>query len=225
MTAADYDALYEMDDMTHDRLVRAYLPLFRRVTEIVSQHRPTAVLEVGCGRGVLAEMLMAAGIPYGGGFDFNSIAVAKAQARNGWDCHFVADAINPRSYAWPNYDEIVCCEVLEHIERDLDAVRLWPPGTLCVASVPNFDDRTHVRYFRREAEIYERYGSLLDIDRIERIAKSPFTGQLPREYLKRLRWARGEPKKFLGMLGINRFEWHAGWFVFVGRRRGACSSI
>jgi methylase of polypeptide subunit release factors len=34
----------------------------------------TSILEVGCGSGVQAEMLLKAGIPYHG-FDFNEIAV------------------------------------------------------------------------------------------------------------------------------------------------------
>jgi len=212
-----YNDLYNMDDETHDRFVLSYMPLFQRVTEIVSSNRMSPVLEVGCGRGVLAELMIAAEVEYFG-FDFNEIAVEKAKKRNGADRHFVADATNARTYALP-YNGIVCCEVLEHIDEDLGVMELWRPGCTCVCSVPNFDYQTHVRFFRSESEITARYDRLLEFARIERIAKSPKTGITWQRYFQRLRWSRNDPKSFLGHLGINRFEWYSGWFVFVAKRR------
>jgi hypothetical protein len=109
--------------------------------------------------------------------------------------------------------------VLEHIESDLAVVELWKPGCTRVCSVPNFDFETHVRFFRSEAEVTARYGDLLEFESIERIPKSPKIGLTWQQYLRRLRWSRDDPKAFLGHLGINRFEWYGGWFVFVARRR------
>ena len=130
----------------------------------------------------------------------------------------MANALDPSAYA-ADYTGIVCTEVLEHIERDLDAIRLWKPGAWCVCSVPNFDYRGHVRFFRREEDIRARYGDLIDISSLTRIAKPAFRGTTPSAYVRRLRWARDDPRKFLGILGINRFNWDAGWFLFAGRRR------
>ncbi len=73
-----------------------------------------------------------------------------------------------QSYEQP-YDTIVCLEVLEHIERDLDVIANWKSGCECICSVPNFDYPTHVRWFRHEAEIVSRYGHLISIREIERI--------------------------------------------------------
>lgn len=225
--AADYDTLYEQDDATYDNpRASPYYRLFRRVTDIAVMKPIVSVLEVGCGSGVLAELLIRNGMAYRG-FDFNRIAVEKAKRRNGIPEHYVADATSPYAYitppsAYPGgaaYDAIVCCEVLEHIPGDLEAIKLWRSGATVIASVPNFPYETHVRHFRNEDEIRRRYGHLIDIEWIERITKSPWTGLSWSHRFKRLRWARENPRELAGMLGINRFNWYAGWFLIVGRRR------
>ncbi len=212
-----YDPLYAADADQEARHERQYHRLFRRVADIAIAKSLPSVLEVGCGSGVLARILIDGGVSYTG-FDFNRTAVEKAKKRNGSDRHFVGDATDPASYT-ALHDGIVCCEVLEHIDADLEAIKLWKPGALCICSVPNFDDPTHVRLFRHEDEVKERYGQLIDIEWIERIPVSPIAGSTLREYLRRLRWSRDNPRKFLGLLGINRFEWLNGWFLFVGTRR------
>jgi SAM-dependent methyltransferase len=213
-----YDEMYRSDDRTYENPRSSiYYPLFRKVLERVAKAQVGSVLEVGCGSGVLAQMLIGAGISYSG-FDFSEVAVQKARALNPKGRFFVGDATDRTAYATP-YEGIVCCEVLEHVEADLDAIRLWASGALCICSVPNFDYESHVRFFGTEREVVERYGSLIEIDEIERVPASARSGLTWRRYLRRLRWARNQPKRFLGMLGLNRFSWYGGWFVFVGRRR------
>jgi len=213
-----YNELYDYDYWgRNDPATIPYRKLFRRVANIVRQNSIRNVLEVGCGSGVLAEMLIDSGVSYHG-FDFNSIAVEKARTRNGIGKHYIADATDPASYKH-DYDGIVCCEVLEHINEDLQTIRLWKPGTFCVCSVPNFDYPTHVRFFRGESEVIERYCKLLNIERIERLAKSPAAVLSWSMYFRHLRWARNNPKRFVALLGINQFNWHGGWFIFTATRR------
>lgn len=212
-----YDHLYLTDDRTYERPVASpYYPLYRKIVDLVRQERLCSVLEVGCGSGVLAEMLIASGVSYQG-FDFSPVAIQKAQQRIPEGKFFVGDAADPAAYEAP-YDGLVCCEVLEHIDDDLTVIRRWESGTLGICSVPNFDYESHVRFFSSEEEIVRRYEALLDIRRIERVAKSAWAGLTPTEYFRRIRWARGNPTRVLGMLGIKAFAWYAGWFVFVGRR-------
>jgi 2-polyprenyl-3-methyl-5-hydroxy-6-metoxy-1,4-benzoquinol methylase len=206
------------DDKTYEKpLTSPYYRLYKEVCEIIETHAPRSVLEVGCGSGVLAEMLSAMGLSYTG-FDFSSTAVEKAKSRGGDRIFFVGEAADPAAYE-RQYDAIVCCEVLEHIDEDLTAVGLWRQGAICVCSVPNFDGEHHVRFFKSESEVRSRYGGLLDIQLIARIPKSARANLSGAEYFRRLRWARAQPKRVLGMLGINAFSWYGGWFVFVGRRR------
>jgi SAM-dependent methyltransferase len=213
-----YDEIYLTADRTYERpLTSPYYPLYRKVLELCQREGMRSVLEVGCGSGVLAEMLIAAGMAYAG-FDFSAVAVEKARQRNRGGRFFVADATESGSYDVP-YQGIVCCEVLEHVEADLKTIGGWRPGVVCLCSVPNFGHPTHVRLFRSETEIRRRYTGLLDIKSIDRVAKSASANLSWPDYFRRLRWARNEPTRLLGMLGINRFDWYGGWFIFVARRR------
>ena len=213
-----YDRMYAEDDRTYEEpLSSPYYPLYRRVVEFANTPETALVLEVGCGSGVLANMLVGAGLSYRG-FDFSEIAVEKAKALVPETQFFIGDATDPAAYVG-DYDTIVCCEVLEHIEADLQAISLWARGARCICSVPNFDYESHVRFFGSEKEVVARYSRLIDISRVEKVAKSPRAHTTWPEYLRRLRWSRNQPKRMLGMLGLNTFSWYGGWFVLIGRRR------
>lgn len=213
-----YDNMYLHTDRTYERpQTSPYYPLFSRVCELVKDGGCGSVLEVGCGSGVLAAMLIAAGVHYSG-FDISPVGIEKARQRNPRGQFMVGDATDPRAYQ-ASYDALVCCEVLEHVEHDLAAIERWRSGSMCICSVPNFDYESHVRFFRSPEQVRERYGGLLDIRRIHRVAKSARANLTAAEYLRRIRWARNEPRRLLGILGVKTFAWYGGWFVFVARRR------
>jgi SAM-dependent methyltransferase len=193
--------------------------LYRRVRHELEVLPSRRILEVGCGTGAFAHCLMETLARQYRGFDFSEVGVRMARARTGReDCFFVGDARHAESYEQP-YDAIVCLEVLEHIERDLDVIANWNSGCQCICSVPNFDYETHVRWFRDEAEIVCRYGHLISIRAIERIPCPLIQGRGLRAYLRQLRWSRDNPRRLLGLLGYRSFEYFAGWFLFCGTRR------
>jgi hypothetical protein len=117
------------------------------------------------------------------------------------------------------YDTIVCTEVLEHIDADLDVIRLWRDGAWCVCTVPNFDYAGHVRFFRAPDEVAARYGELIDIVAVIRIARPIMPDGRIRTYLRNLRWSRDDPTRFLGFLGIQTFDRLGGWFLFYETKR------
>jgi SAM-dependent methyltransferase len=200
-----------------------YYPLFRRVAELIEARRLNRILEVGCGSGTLAHLLMDRSAVDYRGFDFSAVAVKRAGARTGRPEVFsVGDARDPTLYGG-DYDGIICTEVLEHIENDREVVELWPVGSYCICSVPNFMNKEHVRCFRSAAEVRERYGDLLTIERIIRVPRPLIVNNDFRGYFRRLRWSRGNLRKFLGYLGFRRFDNVAGWFLFVGRRADAAA--
>lgn len=217
-----YDAFYTGDSAYNEHYTQSiYHPLFRMVVRDLRRIAPARVLEVGSGSGMLAHMIfdVLPQIQYRG-FDFSSVGVARAGARTGRpDAFHVADARSPDAYR-TEYDAVICTEVLEHIEDDLSVISNWRAGATCICSVPNFlyQDQ-HVRAFRREAEVVARYGALLEISAIRRVAKPLIQSDGLAGYLRRLRWSRNDPRKLMGLLGINRFDNLAGWFVFCGRRR------
>jgi hypothetical protein len=60
-------------------------------------------------------------------------------------------------------------EVLEHIAEDFAVLSCFPPGTRCLMTVPNFPWRSHVRHFRSEDAVTQRYGRFFDDFSVTRI--------------------------------------------------------
>jgi SAM-dependent methyltransferase len=195
-----------------------YYPLLRKVVENLQAHGSRSILEVGCGSGFLAEMIL---MEYGDayrGFDFSPVAVQNASDRTGHpELFFRGDALDAGSYA-SDYDTVVCTEVLEHIDADLDVIRLWSDGTWCVCTVPNFDYDGHVRFFRTPDEVAARYSRLIDIRTVIKVARPLIPDRRIRSYLRNLRWSRDDPSRFLGFLGIQTFDRLGGWFLFYGTK-------
>jgi SAM-dependent methyltransferase len=167
-----YDVLHETVESDGGAKARAiYAPLFRTMLGLVTASGAGSVLEVGCGSGLFAELLIRdTEIAYRG-FDFSPAGIAHARTRVPGADFFVGNALAADSYCG-EYACIVCAEVLEHSHDDLDVIALWPRGTAFVCSVPNFDYPTHVRHFRTEQDVRGRYGTALDIHSIHRVAAS-----------------------------------------------------
>jgi 2-polyprenyl-3-methyl-5-hydroxy-6-metoxy-1,4-benzoquinol methylase len=196
-----------------------YFSLYEAVFDEVVRAGARSVLEVGCGSGSFAHLLFDRSKLDYHGFDFSEAAVNKARARTGRADRFSVARAGDNSVMERAHDTVVCLEVLEHIERDLEVVAGWKPGCNCVCSVPNFDQHDHVRFFRHEDEVRERYHGLIDLTRVRRVPRPLVLGRGWREYLRQLRWSRDNPKRFLALLGYKTFENLAGWIVFSGRRR------
>jgi len=191
-----------------------YFPVHCRVLDEVLRTGGKKILEVGCSAGAFAPYLMEKTDLHYSGFDFSSVAVSRAAERTGQSTRFwVGDARKRETYR-VSYDVIVCMDVLEHVIADCEVIQTWRKGTNCLCTVPNFDSHDHVRVFRHEDQIHERYGEYIHIDRISRVSRPLLLGRTFREYLRALRWSRDNPKKLFALLGYNIFENLAGWFVF-----------
>lgn len=196
-----------------------YYGLLKKVLHELEQANVRSVLEVGCGSGAFAEMLFDRSQIAYRGFDFSSVGVAKAIARtNRPAAFFVGDALSPASYDC-NYDAIVCTEVLEHVDRDLEIIGNWRSGALCVCSVPDFDDPTHVRYFTSVEQVRDRYVGFIDIEEIIQVKRPAIANISLGNRLRELRWNRHRPTQMLRILGIGSIEQFGCWYLLVGRRR------
>jgi SAM-dependent methyltransferase len=196
----------------------SYYPLFDHIERALHRRGLSRVLEVGCGTGAFAHLLKDRGDYHYRGFDFSREAVAQAAARTAGGIRFgVGDARDADNYEPEvDYDAIVCTEVLEHVPEDLAVIANWPPGKFVMASVPNFDSRYHVRYFRDPAAVKERYCGALVIDAIDVIPK-PYLADISfRSYWRALRWARYRPAELRRILGFGPTEERDCWFLVVG---------
>jgi len=196
-----------------------YYPLYREVLKIVRKTNRFPILEVGCGTGGFAHMLFDSSIYQYEGFDFSEIAVAKAIKRTTAPDRFkTGNALDPSIYS-KQYPVIICTEVLEHIEDDLEVINLWPSGCICICSVPNFDSDSHVRYFNKKNQVIQRYKGLIDISLLKRIKKPILTDNTFINRLRHIRWNWNDPKKILQITGFGNFEKLGGWFIFAGTRK------
>jgi 2-polyprenyl-3-methyl-5-hydroxy-6-metoxy-1,4-benzoquinol methylase len=139
-----------------------YYFLWSVIVDRIRRSRARSVLEVGCGPGQFASYLLdTCSVKYRG-FDFSQEAVRIATERLPQAEFFVADARFAEHYTSTEYDVIVCTEVLEHVDADLDIVSHFRPGTRCLCSVPSFDFDSHVRWFSSDSEVLDRYGSFFE---------------------------------------------------------------
>ena len=195
-----------------------YYPLFKHVLKFVIKKKPKGILEVGCGSGALAHLLLDNAIHNYKGFDFSQEAVAQAYERTGHQhLFFQGDATQPNSYNIDMYyDTIICTEVLEHVPDDISVIKNWENQRAFIASVPNFDSDYHERFFTTPQEVCERYSPYLNIENIS-IIKKPYLADISlSNYIKKIKWNRYKPKELLKILGLGNADEVGCWFVFSG---------
>lgn len=164
-----YDEHYRLtlDKYDIDATESVYLPVWE---VIASRIDPAAtVLELGCGTGQLGRLLVDRGLTHYHGFDFSEVAVELARKRLPEFDVEVGDARTTRLVTDLPYDTALCTEVLEHLDDDLGVLRRIRPGARVLATVPNFDATSHLRFFDEEQEVADRYRSALDGLEVTRI--------------------------------------------------------
>ncbi len=180
--ASYYDAIYAKGYDTA-RYHRLYAKILSHLKNFPS---PPRILEIGCGTGDLARLLIENGFRHYFGFDFSpegvkqtlskleplvgKDAVARYAAQK--DAYSLA-SINS-SY---DYTAVVALEVFEHLD-DLRVVEQIRLGTRVLFSVPNFDDLSHVRTYPDTNFISERYARYLHIIQIDQIVHESDPGRI-----------------------------------------------
>jgi SAM-dependent methyltransferase len=153
-TYSDYADLYGVHYSTSK-----YLAVWGSICERIPQG--ARILEVGCGPAQFAHMVLDKGIPGDYvGFDFSPGAIEMAKKNVPGRRVEVGDARTTDLFTSVNYDTVVCTEVLEHIVDDVPVLERIPRGKHVLATVPDFDDVSHVRFFASADEVRQRYGSL-----------------------------------------------------------------
>jgi 2-polyprenyl-3-methyl-5-hydroxy-6-metoxy-1,4-benzoquinol methylase len=141
-----------------------YYHVWKGAIKLIKNER---IVDFGCGPGQFAKLLLKKGKRFVYGVDFSSSAISLAAKSNPeHSAKFrVRDLL--KDFKLPAHDLVVCFEVLEHIEKDLDVVKKIQSGKRFIFSVPNYDYKSHVRKFETAEEILLRYGGIVDIKSIQ----------------------------------------------------------
>jgi SAM-dependent methyltransferase len=162
-TADWYDRLFDQSTVYKQPYYQSYYyPLWAVIADRLRRDGIRRVLEIGCGSGQLAALLLEQGIDEYVGLDFSSVAIARARSNLPAGRFVIGDARTTRLHSEVEHDVVICTEVLEHIEDDLATLSRFTPGRRCICSVPNFAYPSHVRYFRDADEVKARYGLLFN---------------------------------------------------------------
>jgi len=155
-----------------------YFPVWSKGAEIISSLNDPRVLDIGCGPGQFAHLLFDKGITSYKGIDHSSEAIELAQKNvPQWAENFTVANVFEMDALPENSDIVTMFEVLEHLERDLDLLRLIPSGTQVLFSVPSYGSASHVRQFKRPQNVKKRYKSLVDIILLDDFTDCPEPGK------------------------------------------------
>ena len=167
--ASYYDAHFKGDAQTHGHYKNSfYYVHWTQVIVLLRKIASPEILEIGCGTGQLAEYLKDEGYIKYVGFDFSAGAIALASRRSG--IKFIqGDARDDSLYKKIDFNTVICLEVLEHVQHDIEVIEKLPEGTNIIFSIPNFDAPSHVRWFNSEREIKRRYFKHINFHEIIRV--------------------------------------------------------
>ena len=162
-----YDLVYENHSEydKHFSNSRYYFVWTVILDRILRSSGRSRVLEIGCGRGQFAQMLLHYGVEKYTGFDFSSSAIALINRSSFKNAEFyVGDAHTDQNVLKANseFDAVICTEVLEHVTEDLNILNRIPEGTRFIGTVPNFPYQNHVRHFKDAESVKSRYSSLFN---------------------------------------------------------------
>lgn len=143
-----------------EKLYAQYDELWRHAAALVP--RGASVVELGCGTGRLAKLIVPNVRSYLG-LDFSVRCITEARQNVPGADFRVSDVRDPI----PPAEVYVATEVLEHLDDDLGLLAQLPSWSTVVLSVPSFDSHSHVRWFPNRGDARKRYRDALAIDHEE----------------------------------------------------------
>jgi 2-polyprenyl-3-methyl-5-hydroxy-6-metoxy-1,4-benzoquinol methylase len=118
------------------------------------------IIDIGCGPGQFAAFLRDQGIINYLGIDFSNETIKLAKLACPEFRFEQEDIFNTSLLKNMPYNIAICTEFLEHIREDTKVLEMLRSGTHLFASVPDFSDPGHLRYFQQKDEVTNRYAHL-----------------------------------------------------------------
>jgi SAM-dependent methyltransferase len=165
-----YDKIYHQDKVKKDRYFLPpeksnYFMLWSQAVEWIRNIDNPSLFDLGCGTGQFMDLAYRNGIIVTGGIDFSPEAVRMCQDRMPTHAKlFSCQDLNVRPYNWLCPASVITLfEVLEHIKDDLGVLDALPSGQRVIFSVPSYECENHVRIFKTETDVQDRYGELINL--------------------------------------------------------------
>ena len=154
-----YDAALERS--VHLRLPyheSPYYPMWQKIAKWLEPSGVQTVMDLGCGPGQFAQVIENETHCHYFGVDFSQDRIDAARRAVPHFLFVRDDVFEPRLHGM-SYDTVVCLELLEHLDNDVELLGLIRKGTRVFASVPNFGGESHVRHFSTHFAVCARYQS------------------------------------------------------------------
>jgi len=154
-----YDQMFLQGDHWKEHYTASrYYPTWAIIADRISRVSTRAVLDIGCGPGQFAAFLKDKGIHNYVGVDFSPERIKQAKTICPDFTFIQADIFEADIFDVYDYDAVVCCEFLEHVEKDIEVLMRIRSGVRFFGTVPNFPGIQHVRHFNDPSEVRDRYG-------------------------------------------------------------------
>jgi len=178
--ADDYDAHILEHARRYYPSLDAYFSVFgkggfeirnKKIMEMVKAENPETVFEFASAFGFLALTILN-GVPLKKytctNYSKVSLYCMEKQLRGIDNCEIlkvnadIGQSDDMKKIKFKDYDVIITTS-FEHIEHDIELIKLLPKGSVFIFCVPNISAPDHFRYFNTEQEIRSRYSDSLEI--------------------------------------------------------------
>lgn len=147
--------------------IKEYYENWKTSYDFIIQNGIKNIVDLGCGPGHFPTLFEEnKNITYLG-YDFSETAITQAKSKNfkkGNNVNFIVKDLSKKNEDIFNQNFFVSFEFLEHISFDLDLLQNLKKDSKILFSVPSFDSKGHVRYFKNEKEVVERYENLFHLE-------------------------------------------------------------
>ena len=166
-----YDKYYSDEALSYYKHYSAseYYEMWKKVLALIPNVK-IDIFEIGCGPGQFAQMLCEERKEiFYTGIDFSEVAIKEAKRINPalYTQLFCKDAYTAKI---KNDCMVVSLETFEHL-NDFKIIDQIPLGVELIFTIPDFDQPSHVRYFKNIAEIVFRYHQKINFTHIEKFQR------------------------------------------------------
>ncbi|MGI3127515.1 methyltransferase domain-containing protein [Nitratireductor sp. PBL-C9] len=163
-----YDEVYRQSEAYRQAAGETpYAAMWSRILQLLQAARTTHILDIGCGPGQFATFLNENWNGDYEGLDFSKVAIDQANSLSLPYKFYYGNALTSDALSFSTYDTVICTEVLEHIDEDIELLKRIRSNVYCLCSVPSFHAFGHVRYFTEAGEVVDRYSPLFTSIEIE----------------------------------------------------------